>query len=340
MQEGFIQSKLIKLVILLMIIGLGYIFGYYHASSKQTPAPVEIHENSGGYTYINPLVFTKISKDFYTQEFSNFNDQLKDNLDKIARTNKAESVSVYYRDLNTGHWTGINEDKRYHPSSMLKVLGLMSYLRKSEDEPNLLSKRYYYEPENDPGQHYAPSQTLTAGLYSVDDLLKQMIVYSDNDVLKTLDKNDKDNIFNQAYHTFQLPLATNIDDIDGYMSPRSYSALFRTLYNSTYLSRENSEKALKLLTQTDFKTGLVATLPKDIVVAHKFGEHTYELTDGTIENRELHDCGVVYYPAHPYLICVMTSGSDFSVLEKIISSISRSVYDYVDNHAHVDNKTS
>jgi beta-lactamase class A len=244
----------------------------------------------------------------------------------------ATSVSVYFRDLNTGHWTGINEDKTYHPSSMLKVLGLMSYLRKAEEDPSFLSKKLYYKAEVDQGQHYAPQHILSTGLHTVDELLEQTIKYSDNAVLNILDASDKDNIFNKAYHTFELPLASNVDDIDGFMSPRSYSALFRTLYNGTYLSRDDSEKALQLLTQTDFNVGLVAGLPAGVPVAHKFGEHTYGLANDQIVRRELHDCGIVYYPGHPYLICVMTEGADFSSLEKAISSLSKTVYMYVDKN--------
>ena len=39
---------------------------------------------------------------------------------------------------------------------------------------------------------------------------------------------------------------------------------------------------------------------------------------------------MVYYPEKPYFLCVMTKGSDFAVLEKIISDISRIAYEHME----------
>ena len=63
-------------------------------------------------------------------------------------------------------------------------------------------------------------------------------------------------------------------------------------------------------------------LPKNIIVAHKFGE------SGELGKEvQLHDCGIVYSPQHPYLICVMTKGKDFKNLENVIRSISKIAYE-------------
>jgi hypothetical protein len=42
--------------------------------------------------------------------------------------------------------------------------------------------------------------------------------------------------------------------------------------------------------------------------------------------RQLHDCGIVYAPGKPYLICIMTRGSDFKRLSPVIAQISKQVY--------------
>jgi beta-lactamase class A len=93
------------------------------------------------------------------------------------------------------------------------------------------------------------------------------------------------------------------------------------LYYSTYLNKDYSEKALELLSNTEFTQGLVAPLPRSVTVAHKFGERA--LPDGT---NQLHDCGIVYYPGHPYLLCIMTKGPDFKDLTQAIQQISSKVY--------------
>ncbi len=316
--------------ITILIVGI-FIGIIYCRTEYKAPIPVEVRENSKDYKYINPLLFYRISKLFYEDEFSVLDSDLQNYIKKSTKENKAESISVYYRDMNSGHWTGVNEDFKYHPSSMLKVLGMMSYYRQSQDVEGLLSKKLFYKYDKDYGQNYPPEKILSVGNYTFDELIKQMIIYSDNTVLSIFDKQDSENIFNKAYKTFQLPLANNLDDVDGFMSPRSYSSLLRALYNSTYLSREMSEKALDLLTKTTFNKGIISGIPKDIVVAHKFGEHTYELEDNKVQDRELHDCGIVYYPQRPYLICIMTKGHDFKELESVISELSAIVYNYVNS---------
>ena len=72
----------------------------------------------------------------------------------------------------------------------------------------------------------------------------------------------------------------------------------------------------------------MAGLPKDVTIAHKFGEHVSG-SNGVISSVELHDCGIVYAPKKPYLLCVMTRGSDFDKLSGIIKSISNMVYEGV-----------
>jgi beta-lactamase class A len=102
----------------------------------------------------------------------------------------------------------------------------------------------------------------------------------------------------------------------------TYSRFFRVLYNSTYLSRTMSEYALELLSRGSFSDGLPAGVPNGVLVAHQFGERTHPATG----ERQLHDCGIVYAPTRPYLLCVMTRGKEFKQLASVISDISREVY--------------
>ena len=110
------------------------------------------------------------------------------------------------------------------------------------------------------------------------------------------------------------------------MSVEEFATFFRVLYNATLLSKDMSEKALDLLARAEFKEGLVEGVPASVTVAHKFGERVFG-SNGEI--KELHDCGIVYYPEHPYLLCVMTKGSSFEYLDDGIREISHIVYEKV-----------
>jgi len=106
----------------------------------------------------------------------------------------------------------------------------------------------------------------------------------------------------------------------------TYAGFFRILYNGTFLSKEMSDKALGVLTGVAFRRGIVAGVGDGVTVAHKFGERSEETGA-----KQLHDCGIVYYPRHPYLLCVMTKGADFDALAGELSAISRAVYQEIDS---------
>jgi hypothetical protein len=42
--------------------------------------------------------------------------------------------------------------------------------------------------------------------------------------------------------------------------------------------------------------------------------------------KQLHDCGIVYLPGKPYLLCIMTRGQDFTNLTSTVKEISALVY--------------
>ena len=88
-----------------------------------------------------------------------------------------------------------------------------------------------------------------------------------------------------------------------------------------------SEHALSLLAQSGYDVGIKAGVPKDVEVAHKFGERSG--FEGDL--KQLHDCGIIYYPENPYLLCVMTQGQNFDDLSATIGMISKMVYEEFDS---------
>ena len=243
---------------------------------------------------------------------------------KIKKDKKAKRVSVYFRNLDSSEWFGIGEDDLYAPGSMLKVSTLIAYLKLAEENPEILLKTAPYKIlKNDEGQFYKPKKLFYEGNYTIRNLLQQMIIESDNNAMRTLDKLATPKIIS-IYKDLQLPdpLQESID----FMSPREYSRIFRTLYNGSYISNTYSEQALNLLSNTSFYNGLVSGVGST-TISHKFGEFT-ETRDGTTIRHQLHDCGIIYNKNAPYFLCVMTEGKDFKDLEKVISDISKDVFEF------------
>lgn len=243
-------------------------------------------------------------------------------------------AGVYFRDLDNGPTMGINEKDKFIPASLLKLPVMLAYLNIADDTPDILNEKLGFAwtapPELE--QYYKPSHTIQPDTpHTVNDLLYNMIAYSDNASYYVLLQHLKDisPTTDILLGTFQdLGIVDPTSTLDQSISTKSYASIFRALYSASYLSKESSEKALEMLAASDFNDGLVAGVPAGTVVAHKFGER-YGIT--TKDLKELHDCGIIYYPGNPYLLCVMTEGPDYPGLAAVIQNVSRMVYTEVDS---------
>lgn len=261
--------------------------------------------------------------------------QLKVDLEEYFETRKGQGalsdVSVFFRDLNDGPVMGVNEHAAFSSASLLKLPVVMTVLKLAEERPEVLDIDLIYGGENAPDidQFYVPEEKIVKeGKYSVMEVIRHALVYSDNAAIAMLHdflgiEGDEDNNVVSVFRELGLILPDDLQDRD--VSTRSYAALFRLLYTSSYLNPDHSELILEHLSRGTFN-GLRAGVPEGVTVASKFGERFHE--DGT---KQLHDCGIVYYPDNPYVLCVMTVGNDFAELQKTIVDTSRMVYEEVDS---------
>jgi len=318
------NKKTLKLGVLVVLVFFsGWLLRGF--TGQFSPKVEQVRQNTQEFKFINPLLFTDDS-DINFLELDPLKNQFSNFIDKTVSQNKAKRVSVYFRDLDKAKWTGVNTDDTYAPSSMLKVLTLISYLRYADMKPGILLDTLSYRYQDDPGQFYKP-KPLADGNYSVLTLLQQLIIESDNSAMKQLNSLNIDEI-SEVYSELRVP--NLLTSPENFLSPRTVSGFFRSLYNSSYISHKYSEGALELLTYTKFDKGLVAGVITGTKVAHKFGEHT-EMVNGQVQSRQLHDCGIIYYPKSPYLLCVMTEGQKFEDLEGVIAGLSQIAYQYVKN---------
>lgn len=202
---------------------------------------------------------------------------------------------------------------------------MMSVLKTAEDDPTFLKKELPHKgPDENEGKLIQSNQHMKIGAsYTIEELVVWMIKYSDNNAKSLLLDSFNINILEEIFKEVGVEEPT-IERTDNFITVKNYAGFFRILFNASLLNKTSSEKALLILSDLEFKDGLVAGVPGNITVAHKFGERTLS---GSIQ---LHDCGIIYYPKQPYLLCVMTRGKDVSALIKVIADISKLVYQEVD----------
>lgn len=300
---------------LLSGLGISYIF----------KADVFLEERRvGQYEFINPLLECEGPEELKGREMAPLKDKIDALINEEIKENKAKDVSVYFREMNGGQWFGIGDKGHFPPGSLLTMPVLIGYLKQAEAEPGILQRKIKFDRRLQPYFHYInPSKTMEFGKsYTIEELIHRMIVYSDDDAAHLLIQHDDAKIYELVFK--DLGLTTPTESGEYSISAHDYASFFRVLFNASYLNAEMSNLALKILNNADFNKGIVLGVPSNVPVAQKFGELA------TKDYKQFHDCGIVYYPGYPYMLCVMTRGADYEGLASVIGEISRLTYDEVD----------
>lgn len=316
-----------------LIFATGVMAGYLvfslmdiHRHTNETSPSRQVRQ-VGEYHYTNPLLECEVAAGTVDARKQNFRDELVAYIDDLKEKRGLTEAAVYFRDLNNGPAFGIDEEGGFFPASLLKVPVMMAYYRWSEQEPELLARTIRFEFARDFGVSVAikPREELVPGTeYTVEELIRRMIVFSDNQSLALLTARLPKEYVSELFSLLGVGEDV-LSDSEGQLTVKEYASFFRILFNSSYLSRGNSEKALALLAATDYHDALPAGAPQGVQVSHKFGEAGTGSTE-----RQLHDCGIVYFPDHPYLACIMTRGKDLDSLKYSIAEISRFIYTKID----------
>ncbi len=328
MAGGLKKTILILLSVTVVFVG-GFLIG--QSSTSRTygnflASMRVVRSIDTDHPFVRPIVGLDTPNALSIQQFG----PLFEKVEKVFLSEKEiDRHSVYFRDFQKGLWIGINENDKYFPASMLKVALAIAVYKQSEDDLSFLTSKRVYTPEL--GRliseipFSSPTSLKVGNSYEVKDLVKKMIVDSDNGAKDILLHETNEKVVQDVYTELGLDLP---DDAVRYsISTRKYALFFRVLYGGSYLNRKNSNELLSLLSEVTFKSALVAGVPDTVPVSHKFGEAVTKEGKNTVV--ELHDCGVVYHPERPYLLCVMTQGKDTDVLQKTISLVSKIVYEEV-----------
>jgi beta-lactamase class A len=318
----------------IILFGVGFFVGSFFSNQKYQSFLDSIslnRENDVTYPLVHPILGFNSENALSVNQFGPLAKKIQD----IFTTNKSSisRYSVYFRDQNKGFWVGINEDDTFSPASMSKVVLAIAIYKQAESDPEFLRTHKIYTPQlakmNTDISFSLPSELKVGQSYEVVDLVSKMIIDSDNgakDILGSIiDPKILDDLFTRL--GMDIPKAGQ-----GYVvSTKKYTSFFKSLYSATYLNKDYSNRLLTLLSRATFNKGLVAGIPSTVAVSHKYGEYVND-GNATTNSVELHDCGIVYEPENPYILCVMTQGKSEDDLARIIADVSKVVYNEVSNN--------
>lgn len=288
--------------------------------------------SSTGYSFTDPLIgLTSGGSTVNSAQYARLQTQVQDYVNAQEQAGSLFSAAVKFSDIEASQGFTIDPSEQFDPASLTKVPLAMAYYTLAENDPSVLNQTITYTGTNDldaDEQIESPTQLVPGRTYTVEQMIEHMIKDSDNNaeqlLADRLSKIGQLSVLSDIFTDLGIPI--NPDNPDD-MTVQQYSLFLRVLFNSTYLDRNYSEQLLKLMSETDFSDGIDTGVPNNIAVSEKFGDARIPNAQGQQVGAELQNCGIVYYPQHPYIICVMTKGDSIPNLERFIGQVSKMIYD-------------
>lgn len=318
--EELSKKSLSIILAISLILNILLLFWVIHLYTDIKSNEKEFHERLNEFDLISPEIawldtnsFLEKQK-YYTIQYTPLKNQLIKKID-----NSKGYYGLYFEDLNTGAYIGINEKEMFIPQSLFKVPLMVAILKKVQNGEIILEDKVFLSKQDlDPAYGTLYKKGIGYSI-TVKELLIIMIKESDNTAMNAL----SNNFINREDYLEVLSVMGLPESKDGsiYVSPKEYSNIFRSLYFSNYLKRTFSELALSIMLETDFKDQLSAGIPKNVKISHKFG----------VDNVHgiYHDCGVIYLPEKHYLLCIMSKNNTQQEANLVISDLSKIVYTYM-----------
>jgi beta-lactamase class A len=275
-----------------------------------------------GYKYAMPLMF--VDNTCQSERLSPLKNELNNLFNKYKEAGVLSSASLYLKDYNSNGWIAINENETYSPGSLLKVPALITLLKMSEKNPGFLNKKIVFNKHYDVqvNPQYLSKSIKFGETYTVKELMKYMIIYSDNNATILLNEVIDVKVFKKLFKDFGLK-EIDWNGTDYLMTVTDYSEFLRALFNASYLNIENSDFALELLSKSDFKEGFSKGIPANVNMSEKFGE------SGNLDMKELHETAIVFLANKPYIITIMTKGKELEKLPEVLKEASYLAYNHI-----------
>lgn len=309
------KKALVVLILLLSAVCAGLLFwniqlqntlnGDISTSSKQAPVSYPLLANRIFVENPNDTIldFAPLRKDL-REYFGNLN----------------FNYSFYAEYLPTGTSIKMNQDNPMIGASLLKVPVVMNLLHASETGVIDLGQKISMQTGDIDKRSGTLWEEGVGHTITIKDAARLAIVDSDNTAVNMLigATSGKINLFGQVIDELDVELSAESSTQTG-LGAQGYSSMLKCLYLSCFNTYANSQQILSWMAESNGPPRLKALLPPGLTVAHKYG------TSGGVSES---DCGIVYLPKRPYLLCIMV-GTNEQQANAIIASISKKVYDYI-----------
>lgn len=240
----------------------------------------------------------------------------------IAKQNNI--IDIYFEYLPSALSISANNNQLSYAASLMKIPVVTTVYHQIETGGLHKDDILTLKKEHIDSRYGSLWQRGEGATVTVKEAIRFALVESDNTAARVLSSVISDEAFFDVLSRLDLDYRLDENAHTILISPKGYSNILRSLYLSSYLTPESSNEILKMLTETKFSNKIVAGIPKDIPVAHKIGTFTE-----VEETKQVHsDCGIVYVPKRPYLLCIMSHSTEQQAI-KHMQYLSQMIYKYI-----------
>ncbi len=280
--------------------------------------------NNNNYKFTKPILLLESECECESQVLSPIKNEILSLIKFYQNKGVLDNASVYLKDMDYNEWVSVNSEKGYSPGSLMKVPLAITLMRLVEMKKVSLEQRLTVNQHSFVGYHqtYEGKIIEPNKSYTVKELLKYVLAYSDNNATNMLHQVVDQNLYGKVFD--ELKIQKPIDGKGTYViTPKDFSTFMRVLYNGTYIGRTHSDMILQMMSESSFTQGMAAAVDSVGFISHKFGESTR----GSMH--QLHESGIVYVNNTAYVITVMTEGKDIKQLPEVIKEISKVSYNLI-----------
>lgn len=318
--------KIFKLVVdskvpyVLLGMGMAAIASYFFW-------PASVTELSQKYSLLDPGALLISEQDLLVRF-----QPLRNAMIAQYENNEKFYIGLYFEYLPTGANIVVNNNRAMWPASLIKIPVAMAVMKKIERGEWRLDNQLVILDEDKDSSFGDLYLEPTGTTLTIEALLKATLVDSDNTahfvLLRNLDAEELEDVFIHLGLDEVLDGLKNSPDatsLDNRMTAKTYSIFFRSLFNATFLSPENSQYFLNSMVESVVEYAKKG-IPENVLYVHKTG-----IRD---EDGVWADSGIVYEHRRPYLLTVMIEKKpDVEVtkeeVEELFKEISSQVYTYV-----------
>lgn len=219
--------------------------------------------------------------------------------------------------LDTGEKYGVSSGSNFQGASLLK-LPLMILMYKMSEAGSLNLDTKYILKDSDKIKGSGVLYTAKSGtVYTYRELAEYMGKDSDRTAYKVI----KEVIGDNNLQTFIKSIGMNSTNINtGDTTPSDMAGLLQKLWNGDLVNQGDRNEILGYLTNTIYENWIAAGVPKNVRVAHKFGQDEAVMADGGIVETD-----------HPYILVIMGNGITQHDADTLFPKVSKDVYNVENN---------